>query len=197
MRDEYARLKKEDEKMTVPRFMAFLFLALLFLAPHGCAYPISKQLRGEARKDLAFSMVLSDPDAYTGSTVIWGGVILETSNYPHRSEMTVLETPLDDLEEPKAVEFSQGRFIARTQKFIDPEIYGRGREITVAGEIIGKETRPLGKSDYTYPVIMVKELHLWPREGWSWYPPPYYGYPGPYPPGWGGWYWYRHGPYRP
>ena len=43
----------------------------------------------------------------------------------------------------------------------------KGKEITLAGEIVGKETKPLGKTEYTYPVVLVKQLHLWKR--------PYYG----------------------
>jgi outer membrane lipoprotein len=34
-------------------------------------------------------------------------------------------------------------------------------ETLLAGEILGKETRPLGETHYGYPVIQVRELHLW------------------------------------
>jgi outer membrane lipoprotein len=36
-----------------------------------------------------------------------------------------------------------------------------GREITVAGEIAGREALPLAGIQYTYPVILAKEIHLW------------------------------------
>ena len=48
----------------------FLLFALFLFLISGCAYPISKELRQEARKDLTFSMVLQDPTAHIGSIVL-------------------------------------------------------------------------------------------------------------------------------
>jgi outer membrane lipoprotein len=161
----------------------------------GCAYPISKAVRQEAREGPTFSMVLQDPTAYVGSIVLWGGRIIETIPQSEGSEIIVLETPLDYLEEPEAAKYSRGRFIAKSSKLLDPEIYKKGRKITLAGEIVGKEKRPLGKAQYTYPVVMIKELYLWKKKRVYAYPPYYwYGpyhfvlYPWPYD-------WY--GPYYP
>ena len=61
----------------------------------------------------------------------------------------------------------------------------------MAGEILGKDTRVLGKSEYTYPVVLVKQLHLWKKAyykdyEWPWYAPDYYDpFYGPY---YGGYY---------
>lgn len=182
--------------MAHPRFPRFLLFGLFLLMISGCAYPISKELRQEARKDLTFSMVLQDPTAYIGSIVLWGGRIIETIPQPEGSEIIVLETPLDYEEMPEAAKYSRGRFIAKSSKLLDPEIYKKGKKITLAGEIIGKETRPMGKAQYTYPVVMIKELYLWKKERAYLYPPPYYWYGpyGPYPWPYGGWYgpYYRH-----
>jgi outer membrane lipoprotein len=156
-------------------------LALLLFILSGCSYPISQQYRAEARPDLTFSMVLKNPDAYIGSIVIWGGRIIGTHNRPGETEITVLETPLGYEEKPEAAEFSRGRFIVKTATFLDPAIYRRARRITVAGEIVGKETKPLGEITYTYPVLKAREIHLWRREVVYVYPPDYWW-------GWGGWY---------
>jgi outer membrane lipoprotein len=178
-----------SQKISCP---ALLLSGLSLFLLSNCAYPVSKELRQEARKDLTFPMVLENPTAYIGSIVLWGGRIIETIPQRDGSEIIVLETPLDYLEEPEAAKYSQGRFIAKDSKLLDPEVYKKGRKITLAGEIIGKETRPLGKARYTYPVVSIKEIHLWKRQR-QYYPPPYYGWSAPWPFDWD---WYaRYGPY--
>ena len=165
-----------------------------------CATPISKDLRAAVTKDLTFPEVFQHPDAYAGSIVIWGGKIIQTLNTQSGTELIILESPLDYSDEPKAEELSRGRFIAKTSTFLDPAIYRRGRKITVAGKILGKETQSLGKIEYTYPVVEAKEIHLW-RKTSKWYqpyPPSYYFWDpywdGPYYDGYGSF--WRNRPYR-
>ena len=43
----------------------------------------------------------------------------------------------------------------------EPVVYEKGKKITLAGEIIGKKVQPSGKSQYAYPVVSIKEIHLW------------------------------------
>jgi outer membrane lipoprotein len=162
------------------RFARVILLGSFLILISGCAYPISRELRQEAREGPTFTMALQDPTAYIGSIVLWGGRIIETIPQAEGSEILVLETPLDYLKEPEAAKYSQGRFIAKSSKLLDPEIYKKGRKITLAGEIVGKETRPLGKAQYTYPVVTIKELYLWKKRVYA--HPPYYWY-GPYPYG--------------
>ncbi len=68
------------------------------------------------------------------------------------------------------------------EKFLDPNVYRPDREITVAGEIIGERTKPLGQVDYRYPLLLSQQIYLW-REYRYAYPPPYYPYFPYYP--WG------------
>jgi outer membrane lipoprotein len=169
---------------------SLLFCALTVSLLAGCTYPISQELREEARPGLTFSMVLKDPTVNIGSIVIWGGRIIENQTGPEGTDLTILDMPLSNWERPENEEQSRGRFIARSAKFLDPELYRRGRKVTVAGEIVGKETKKLGSLNYTYPVVKVKEIHLWKRKKIYAYPPPDYywwnwGWYGPYGPGWG------------
>jgi len=170
---------------------SFLCLALLLTAG-ACAYPISKQWRQAAEKEkLAYPVVLENPAAYTGSIVLWGGKILETTNVRDGTEMIILDVPLDFLGEPKETQHSRGRFIARSDLFLDPAVYKPNRETTLAGEVTGAEERALGETTYRYPVVMIKELHLW--EPYYYYPyyPPYYCYdPFWRPYYWGPWYYH-------
>ena len=165
------------------------FFVLLFLITSGCAYPISENLRQEAQKDLSFSMVFEDPMAYRGTIVIWGGKVIKTLNRKQGTEILVLQIPLNWRERPEEDDSSRGRFIAKSSGYLDAAVYTAGRKITVAGEVVGKETWPVGEIEYTYPVVTIKEIHLWPREEANIYVPPYYyedwaPFSPPYPYGW-------------
>ncbi len=169
------------------RFFLSVVLGLVVLA--GCSPVISSEFRKEARNDLTFSMAFSDPTAYTGSVVIWGGVIIGIMNRPDGTTLAVLETPLSYRERPEGSEQSQGRFIAETPQFLDPAVFSSGRKVTIAGTITGKETRPLGKAKvpYIYPVIRIKQIHLWSMQPEYLQPPGYWWMGEPYdywPYGW-------------
>ena len=165
------------------RTVIFFGIALLLTAG-ACTHPISKQFRDEAQtKKVLFAMALTNPDACKGRIVLWGGKIIETTNIKEGTEIIVLETPLDFLGEPGSEQSSQGRFIARSSKFLDPAIYSANRDITLAGEIIGAEEKELGKTTYKYPVVLIKELYLWEmsypqHSDYPFWGPYYYG-PGP------------------
>ena len=158
---------------------AFFLLSAL-IAISGCA-PISSELRSQADKDLAVDQVSEKPDAYKGKLVIWGGEIIKTTNRKDGSTLIdVLERPLSWNEEPKLSDESAGRFLVEVQRFLDPQIFRRGRKITVAGEIIGSTEKPLGEMQYVYPLLMSRQIYIWPRQTYYYYPYPYWDYPGYY-----------------
>jgi outer membrane lipoprotein len=147
---------------------------LMFLT--GCASPISPPVRQEAAKNLSFSEVLAKPGAYNGKVVIWGGVIVKTESRADESELYLSETPPGLSGRPRGQEYSEGEFVAKTSKVLDPKTYAAGRKVTVAGEIIGQELGTYLGSPYAYPVIRVKELHLWEETQirLEWWKIPYY-----------------------
>jgi outer membrane lipoprotein len=157
----------------------------------GCAsYPISRRLRHQAiRAD--FAEVQAAPDAFLDETVIWGGRIIQTINDSVGTTLKVLQIPLNRYLEPTSARYTKGRFLARTSRFLDPEVYEKGLVITVAGTVVGAETQTLGETSYRYPVISIRELEVWTTEyyGGGYYQPrpywwdPYYGpyYRSPYP----------------
>jgi len=157
-------------------------LALLLMTA-ACTHPISRQRRYRAEKEnITFDMVLANPNFYKGRTVLWGGRIIETVNFRDGAELIVLQTPLDFLGEPDEPHASQGRFIARSPRFLDPAVYKADRAVTLAGVLHGAEDRAVDQTTYTYPVVMVEELHLWEEYYYQPYPD-YYRYDpfwGPY-----------------
>ena len=139
-------------------FFSFLFCALLLFT--GCA-PISKQLRQEAAP-LSFSEVSKDPGAYQGKIVIWGGEIIQTTPLEGgTSLLEVVQRPLNWQEKPEKTELPGGRFLVLVERFLDPHIYRTGREVTVAGEILGEKTELIDKMEYRYPFLLCREVYLW------------------------------------
>jgi outer membrane lipoprotein len=160
--------------------------------------PISQVYRDAARPNVTLAMVAQNPATYVGTTVIWGGRIIEIANTPTGSELVVIEMPLDGDERPVNFPASAGRFIAKTSTFLDPEIYQVRSEITLAGQVTGREERPVGKMQYAFPVVDLKQAFLWGADAAEaeWGYGPYYW---PYPYGYWGWGWdwtYSPWPYR-
>lgn len=141
--------------------MALLFIVTV-LTLQGCASVISKGTIQEVDPNLTFEQVLKDPDAYVGQMVLFGGTIIRTDNVTGQTRIFVLQRPLGFRDEPTSKDITKGRFIISVQEFLDPEIYQPGRKVTAAGPLTGKEVHPLDGIEYTYPVIVKKELYLWP-----------------------------------
>lgn len=171
------------------RILIPIFLMLIV----SCS-PFSQQVMQEIKKDIAFGDVVKNPAAFKGEAVIWGGVIIETIPRASETMIIVRQTELDFQKRPKDLDKSAGRFIIHYQGFLDPSVYSRDREITVAGTIGGKEERSIGEHRYSYPIINARELRLWEKreippyyyDPWyplyrdpffyPWYPYPYYPY---------------------
>lgn len=170
------------------RTISGILIACALLLASGCAV-MSKDLRREAEKDLSFSDVFKEPEAHKGKVVILGGVIVDSKNTKDGTLLEVLQKPLDMVGEPRDVDQSGGRFLALYDGFFDVAIYTKGREVTVGGVVQGKRVMPLGEIQYTYPVLSVREIYLWPemsKERLS--PYPYWGYPWWRDPFWRPWY---------
>jgi outer membrane lipoprotein len=130
----------------------------------GCAHIISKEALQEVDTSVSFIQLSKDPVAYQGKTVLVGGDVIETQNFSDKTQVVVLQRPLGRRGEPGVGDVSEGRFIIQAPGFLDPAIYSPGRKLTVAGTVVGKEVRPLGEIEYTYPVVEKRELYLWPEE---------------------------------
>ncbi|SNB47446.1 Slp family lipoprotein [Geobacter sp. DSM 9736] len=169
--------------------------AVLCIALSGCANVMSKQSMQLVDKSVSFEMVRTDPEAYKGKYILTGGTIAGIRNRTGESQLEVVQLPLDSSGRPEESYETRGRFIAVMDKFLDPLIFKQGRQVTIVGEVRGQQVRRLDQVDYAYPVLGVRELHLWQPEPER-YAPYGYGYPYyRYDPWWP--YWYnRPGPYR-
>ncbi|HVC17806.1 MAG TPA: Slp family lipoprotein [Rhodanobacter sp.] len=135
-----------------------------------------------------------------GARVRWGGEIIKTVPGPQQTCFYVLSHPLDNQARPKAGTSgeTQGRFVACHDGFYDPEVFVRGRELTVTGTLHGTVSQKVGQYDYAYPRVEADVIYLWPKRPIEVrYPPGFYdpfwgpgwgpGYYGPWGyPYWGG-----------
>ncbi len=128
--------------------------------------------------------VQENVEAYKDKYVTWGGIILETHTRQDLTEIVILSKRLTQSTRPVEQDESLGRFVAQSKLFLDPALYAPNREITVHGKVVRKEQRKIGDYDYSYPIVAVESLYLWPPRPepdpyWydPWYGPWYHPYP--------------------
>ena len=153
-------------------------LLVLLVIGGGCASkPVSSISLAEV-EDVSLKQVRSAGDSYLGTTVRWGGVVTEVENKADKTWVFLVARALKDDGKPDTDSPSDGRFIASFDGFIDPLVYKAGRPLTVVGNIEGSMVRPIGEYDYQFPIVTVRDSHLWAESVKTrvYYPPPPYWY---------------------
>lgn len=146
----------------LPKNLKRISFTILLLVT-GCVPVISEQIRKQEKPGITFKEVLEVPDRYKGELIVLSGFIVGAKNTEGGTLLEVLQSPSDSRGKPKDIDKSEGRFLAFDDRHQDSNLYVKGQPITVAGEIQGKRILPLGEMEYTYPVIQIKELYLWPK----------------------------------
>ncbi|NKF21482.1 Slp family lipoprotein [Solimonas marina] len=96
--------------------------------------------------------------------VRWGGPILSMTNEAQRTCFEVLGKPLADNARPILDDRDNGRFLTCVDRYLDPQTYQPGREITVTGTVAGAEMRRVGGYRYEYAKLDADQIHLWPLD---------------------------------
>jgi outer membrane lipoprotein len=151
--------------------IAFLMSVAMFF--QGCSYAISPELAKRADKTIPFETLARDPDPYKGKLVILGGIITQTTPVKKGTLIEVLQKPLDYWGKPRRTDMTGGKFLVYYSASLDPLVYAPERELTVAAEVEGTRSKALGDIEYSYPVVLSKELKLWPQERPPQYRPEY------------------------
>ncbi|MCA9453515.1 MAG: Slp family lipoprotein [Nitrospiraceae bacterium] len=169
-------------------------LGILLFVVSGCATfsssPFSTNQEAQVTAGASFVQMVQDPSAHIGHILKVGGVVLSAKRFVDRTEVMVLQIPLDSDSVPKWDRTkSQGRFIATQQPFLDPATLPPGTRLTIIGEVTGQASVPVDEEEKVYPVLAIQALKVWPmiprntygyRPYWGTYP--YWG-------GYWGWYW--------
>lgn len=157
------------------------------LALGGCA-TIPQPLQGNYAP---VSLESARSGTAAAAPVRWGGQIIQTEPREQQTCFYVLAEPLDSQARPNRDSSDQGlgRFVACKQGFYDPEVFAKGREITVTGSLDGTVQHKIGEYDYTYPRVAANTIYLWPKRPIYVQRPDMWGPWGPGPwgdPFWGG-----------
>jgi len=142
--------------MRMPLVLA-LTLAL-FLT--GCTHIISDKSLDRADRSVAFEALRKDPDAFKGKFVILGGLVVAVRQTPEGAQLEIVEHPLDSEERPDDSAGSGGRFLVYLPTDSGYGTFKPGVLVSLAGEVVGKAVKPLDNVEYTYPVLVVKEVHV-------------------------------------
>jgi outer membrane lipoprotein len=144
----------------------------------------------EDTEQVAFQQLQQNPASYEGRRVLLGGQVLHVRRLADRTEIEVLQLPLDSNYQPNPIpSYSQGRFIVHdTKDFRDPATIPAGTLLTIAGEGRGSIQKRLDETEYQYPIIESEYMKAWPLAPsgrYAYYPyagdPYFYGY-WPYSP---------------
>lgn len=155
--------------------MRNLLLAILPLFLIGCA---STSPLESIEHNTPIEEVLQNSESHQGEEVRWGGTIASVKNKQGETWIEIVSRDLKSNGRPKRGDTSGGRFIAKVVGFLEPEIYKKGRMVTVQGEVSGSEAGFIGTHAYTFPVVKSTKAHLWPAQqanlrpidfGWSLY----------------------------
>jgi outer membrane lipoprotein len=142
----------------------FAFMVMLVA---GCASG-PKFSTTDADASLLPEQIAAKPELATGQRVVWGGVIMSSTNLTEKTQLEVLAYPLSDSSQrPQTDEAAKGRFLVIKSGYLEPVDYAQGRLITVSGRLDGTENGKIGEATYRYPKVLAEDIHLWSRESES------------------------------
>ena len=178
-------------------------LLLIFISLLSACSNLPPAIEDAPLYDISYSQATRNIAQYKAAPVRWGGVVIDVENEQNYSLVQVLYYPLKSYGRPQLDKANEGRFLIKSAEFLDPAVYTKDTEITVAGTLNGDVERKVGNKTLRLPLISSTVIYLWPvyvpgnyygyggyGYGGFGYGYPYYGYYG-YPYYWGGYF----GPY--
>jgi outer membrane lipoprotein len=109
-------------------------------------------------------LAAAEIESLRGGKVLWGGVIVNSTNLEEWTRLEVLAYPLDSSQRPRTSLEPTGRFLAIEQGYLETVDYRQGRLVTVKGNLRETQEGEIGDADYTYPIVETDQLYLWPEE---------------------------------
>jgi len=163
--------------------MNWLLLMLSILLNACSNLPVA--LQKAPAMDVQLTEVIKNISSYRNMPVRWGGTVIEVENEEHLTDIQLLYFPLNSDGSLRLNDPNQGRFVIQSPKFLDPALYVKGSEVTVAGIVSAETERIIGKKSLRLPVITIQAIYLWPRNqqssysgyGYVPYDSGYYAYP--------------------
>ena len=119
---------------------------------------------------IPFKTMIEEADSRVGESVTLGGYILDSNMISAKTDITVMQTPLDWRGKPQAEDKSEGRFLASYEGKFNPDDYSPKDRITVTGKIAGIAKEKVEHCPSPCLKIESSKLRVW-RE-YEYYPPP-------------------------
>jgi len=135
-------------------------LLMLTLTACGATTPT---IYAKPNNDIAYEQVLQNIETYKEQTVRWGGMIAQVANYENFSELTIVQFPLTRYGVPISTENSAGRFIVRSERFLDPLIYSPDKMVTFIGTVESLQLQKVDQKMLSLPLISIDDSHVWPK----------------------------------
>jgi outer membrane lipoprotein len=167
-----------------------VFLFAVFVLAASCAPVFRKDFMATGIRDFSFRDILTNPHLYENRLFILGGIVANTTLTDQGSLIESLYVPVDSLGYPKPFHGPAQRFLAlfpRELGILDPMIYRKDRQITLACTFVGIREGKIDTMGYTYPEFRVEQVYLWEEQPRVYYAPyrwdpywDYWGRPGPY-----------------
>ena len=73
---------------------------------------------------------------------------MSTRNLTEGTLLEVLQKPLDATDRPLDTDRTEGRFMALYEGYLDPAVYSKGRQVTLAERVLGTRTDTVDWGDY-------------------------------------------------
>lgn len=174
-------------------------ICVILLALSSCSPVLDREVMKEGAREFSLAHLRESPEVFQGKLFILGGLIVETRFTEKGSQIEALSVPVDSLGYLREAGRTQGRFLAlypRSKGLLDPMVYRKGREVTLAGEFVEARKGKIDEMEYVYPVFEIRDIYLWEERKdyytYPYYDPFYYRSPFLYDP----WGWYYPSPYR-
>ena len=161
------------------RWWPLLFSVLVISS--GCAVTDNRFEIAPSR--ITYVQLQDSPESYKGQPVTLGGKVLHAKRLKEETRIEILQLPLNSSLKPtQDLRKSQGRFVATKKEFLDPATLPSGTFITVSGHAAGSITLPLDETEYTFPIVEITTIQVWPshEEAPLRHRPYPYILPGPY-----------------
>jgi outer membrane lipoprotein len=139
---------------------------VLLLSLSGCATSdlVPTQLQSQISREISYGDIKADPERFKGRIVVVGGHVLSVKRLKDRTEIEVLQLPLDRSDHPVPnLMNSKGRFFAFSQSELNPATVPPGSQISMVVEVLGSQTVTLDDKIYTHcthPPQAIDPLHL-------------------------------------
>lgn len=145
------------------RMQRFLAIGVLITLVLGCAHVVPEEVRKTVDQSVNIKVLFKEPGTYSGKTVMLGGEILQVKNTKKGTFVEVLQRDLSTDGRPILDAPTMGRFMVLSKEFLDPEVFKKGKLLTVVGQVKGTISGTIGEVEYKYPLIEATHLYLLER----------------------------------